>query len=272
MKNDNQMARNLVNYIEQNTTSLLKQYNDFCLKFEEKNSENNEGIIREGFIFTLKNQYISKESEIIYLQALINTYIENKGNNLNILAEYFDIEDQIINNFMDNGLTGIRNNMAKYTRVLKVEEKKNKDLVEKQELMKKQIETLKNPNKENININNNKIISSNQTTIPTAKSVTNSPDMAVINSSSKSDKKKIKKINEKKELLLRLENEFQDNLKAINTVEYEINHINKENDVIYNEMNKLNVNLSQKLSLIYSLEMKIENNKIKSEKKKNKDI
>jgi len=76
----------------------------------------------------------------------------------------------------------------------------------------------------------------------------------------------------KKELLLRLENEFQDNLKAINTVEYEINHINKENDVIYNEMNKLNVNLSQKLSLIYSLEMKIENNKIKSEKKKNKDI
>jgi hypothetical protein len=92
------------------------------VKFEERNSEQHENIIKEDYVFYLKNFYMSKESEIVYLQTIINSYLTFSSDTIN--AEYYDIEDSIIQNSMDNGLAGLRNDIARYTRMLNLEARK----------------------------------------------------------------------------------------------------------------------------------------------------
>jgi hypothetical protein len=65
---------------------------------------------------------MSKESEIVYLQTIINSYLTFTSDTIN--AEYYDIEDSIIQNSMDNGLAGLRNDIARYTRMLNLEARK----------------------------------------------------------------------------------------------------------------------------------------------------
>ena len=65
---------------------------------------------------------MSKESEIIYLQTIINGYLTFTSDNIH--AEYYDIEDSIIQTSMDNGLVGLRNDIARFTRMLNLEERK----------------------------------------------------------------------------------------------------------------------------------------------------
>lgn len=95
---------------------------------------------------------MSKESEIVYLQTIINSYLAFTSDTIN--AEYYDIEDSIIQNSMDNGLAGLRNDIARYTRMLNLEARKigiNSTKIEVtvkliQEIS-KEIDIIKNPNK-----------------------------------------------------------------------------------------------------------------------------
>lgn len=104
----------------------------------------------------MKNLYISKESEILYLQNSINSYSSSSKSG-DFDAEYYDIEENIIHKSMDNGLVVFRNDIARYTRMLNLESRKisiNQTKTEVNENfikdLTKEIKIFKSPNKKEL--------------------------------------------------------------------------------------------------------------------------
>jgi len=230
--------------------------------------------LQEDYVFYLQNLFLSKESQIFYLQCLLNYYKENKTQG--ILAEYYDLEDNVISNVMDAGLNVLRNEMAKSTRYLNLEERKNKETVEKIEEIAREIKVFKETNslekagKDQMTSANNLLSQNTGTSTPNVSPIENNKNYNNNNSNIK-DKAKIKenkrqKIESKKELIKKYEKELNDNLTLIKSHENEIQSYENENYKLTAEVNKLNIMLSNSFSEIYSLEFKLDKVKLNKEK------
>jgi len=133
----------LLVFLLNNIKFLKQQYTDYNLTVDEKNSLANQNVVRSDNVFFLKNLYLAKESEIIYLQNVVKSYLNFEVDV--ICAEYYDIEEGIVQNSMDNGLVGLRNEVARHTRMLNLEERKSVVSAQKIEELVSEIEYYKNP-------------------------------------------------------------------------------------------------------------------------------
>jgi len=201
IRTDNSYLSNHAKSLEAGIGILQNQLNDFSLKFEDKNQEKNDLNLQEDYVFYLQNLFLSKESQIFYLQCLLNYYKENKTQG--ILAEYYDLEDNVISNVMDAGLNVLRKEMAKSTRYLNLEERKNKETVEKIEEIAREIKVFKETNslekagKDQMTSANNLLSQNTGTSTPNVSPIENNKNYNNNNSNIK-DKAKIKKIKGKK--------------------------------------------------------------------------
>ena len=118
---------------------------------DEKNVIDSDSIIADDQIFIFRNIFVSKEAQIMNLQYLITCYIERKEE---LCYEYCDIDGKTINNCMDNFMGGIRNDMARTTRLLNIQQNKGaeykKEICEKT----KELEELRNPKFNTPNVSN----------------------------------------------------------------------------------------------------------------------
>ena len=100
----------------------------FSRQIDDRNSLEDENQRADDQMFYLKNLYMCREAEIMNIKFLILSFIEKKDT---IFMEYSDVEDKLIHGFMDNFLVGIRSDMAKHTRLLNMEQNKNRISINK---------------------------------------------------------------------------------------------------------------------------------------------
>jgi len=223
-----------------------------CTKFDEKNSLSNDNVISDDQIFLLKNVYLSKEAQIINIQFLLNTFLERRDE---FYFEYLDIEGKTVTNCMDHFMVGIRNEMAKTTRLLNIQQNKSIELSKSIEDKRKEIEELKN---QKSNTNNTTLVTPDLSTHVSSKS----PNEKTEKTDRKKKKKKVKK-EDKIQMIKDLQLELKVDYETIESFNNEIDKLKTENHDLQLQGSNSNLELSNKLSSIYALEMQLDKLKAK---------
>jgi chromosome segregation ATPase len=188
------------------------------------------------------------------LQFIISCFLEKRED---LYFEYHDIDGKTVTNCMDHFMTGIRNEMAKTTRLLNIQKNKAFEHLKNIEEKKKEIEELKNP-KFNTPTQTTPEVSTNNTKVDTE------PTEKIVK------KSKLKKVithlliqEDKIEIIKQLEKTLRENFEQIDQLSSEINQYKAENKDLEDMANEKKLEFSTKYSEIYSLEMKLDKMKSK---------
>lgn len=224
-------------------------------------------------IFLLQNEYLKKEHEILQMEGLLKklkNYKKSKKVEKNDLEyEIQTHEENIIKNLITEQLEHYRQQYQKLTRQTIAEKTKTDEFNKKIEESKNEIEKLKNPpltkNFSNTSelfthynshhLNNYNTINSNNDPNTLLKLMDNNSSVTINNEKNKNCKNE--------EILKKLNEEVNANKIIINDITKEMDQFKKLNDKIEKDMNHMNNDLSNKFSLIYQLEMKLDKLKMK---------